>query len=195
MLSRAPSPDDTEAARASAPLDAASGSTPGVQRHRPLAPGSTLPAATGSLAFLGAGGMGTVYRAFDPGRKVWVALKLIPGGDPGLAQRLLAEARAQARIDHQNVCRIYEVGEDAAGPYIAMQLVEGVTLRDLHESLTLEEKLRILKRVAEGIHAAHREGLIHRDIKPSNVMLERHRRGASPTSSTSAWRARWRRRG
>jgi eukaryotic-like serine/threonine-protein kinase len=124
------------------------------------------------LRLLGAGGMGTVYRAFDPDRNVWVALKLIPAGDVGLAQRLLAEARAQSRIDHANVCRIYEAGEDTAGPYIAMQLVPGVTLRDLHKTLTLEEKLRIVQRVAEAVHAAHRVGLVHRDIKPSNVMVE-----------------------
>src|SRR6185503_12869535 len=100
------------------------------------------------LTFLGAGGMANVYRAFDPVLGRSVALKLIRGGDPGLAQRLLAEARAQARVGHERVCRIYDAGEVAGRPFIAMQLVEGATLQSLAGALRLEQKLRVVKEVA-----------------------------------------------
>jgi serine/threonine-protein kinase len=125
------------------------------------------------LRFLGAGGMANVYRAEDPVLGRVVALKLIRGADPGLAERLLAEARAQARVEHEHVCRIYDAGEEDGRPYIAMQYVEGGTLQSLAGTLLLEQKLKIVKQVAEAVHAAHRLGLIHRDLKPSNVMLEK----------------------
>jgi serine/threonine-protein kinase len=124
------------------------------------------------LRFLGAGGMANVYRAEDPVLGRTVALKLIRGGDPGLAERLLAEARAQARVEHEHVCRIYDAGEVDGRPYIAMQFVQGGTLQALAGTLLLEQKVRVVKQVAEAVHAAHRLGLIHRDLKPSNVMLE-----------------------
>ena len=125
------------------------------------------------LRLLGSGGMGSVYRAFDPTLGRFVALKLIQGDDPRFASRLLIEARAQARIEHEHVCRIYEAGIEQGRPFIAMQLIEGGTLKDAAAELGLEEKLRLVRDVAEGVHAAHRVGLIHRDLKPSNVMVER----------------------
>jgi eukaryotic-like serine/threonine-protein kinase len=125
------------------------------------------------LKTMGSGGMGTVYRAFDPTLGRFVALKLIQGDDPRFASRLLIEARAQARIEHEHVCRIYEAGIEQGRPFIAMQLIEGGTLKDAAAELGLEEKLRLMRDVAEGVHAAHRVGLIHRDLKPSNVMVER----------------------
>ncbi len=129
------------------------------------------------LRLLGSGGMGSVYRAFDPTLGRFVALKLIQGDDPRLASRLLIEAQAQARIEHEHVCRIYEAGMEQGRPFIAMQLVEGGTLKDAAGELGLEEKLRLMRAVAEGVHAAHRVGLIHRDLKPSNVMVERGENG------------------
>ena len=122
---------------------------------------------------LGHGGMGTVYRAHDATLGRDVALKLLRADDPRFASRLLLEARAQARIEHEHVCRVYEAGEHAGRPYIAMQLVDGPTLKQVAGELTLEQKLRLVRQVAEGVHAAHRVGLVHRDLKPGNVMLER----------------------
>ncbi len=117
--------------------------------------------------------MAFVYKAHDPVLGRTVALKLLRGEDPDLAERLLREARAQARIDHEHVCRIYEAGREDSRPYIAMQYVDGSNLKDLASSLTLEQKLKLMREVAEAVHAAHREGVVHRDLKPSNVMAER----------------------
>ncbi len=125
------------------------------------------------LQLLGSGGMGTVYKAHDPTLGRYVALKLIQGDDPRFATRLLKEARAQARIEHPCVCRVYEAGLEQGRPYIAMQLIEGRTLDAVSGELGLEEKVRLVRDVADAIHAAHRVGLIHRDLKPSNVMVER----------------------
>lgn len=125
------------------------------------------------LQLLGSGGMGTVYKAQDPTLGRQVALKLIQGEDPRLATRLLTEARAQARIDHDHVCRVYEAGFEEGRPFIAMQLIEGRTLHEVAGELRLEEKLRLMRDVADAVHAAHRVGVIHRDLKPSNVMVER----------------------
>ncbi|HET8648248.1 MAG TPA: serine/threonine-protein kinase, partial [Vicinamibacteria bacterium] len=131
-----------------------------------------------NLQFLGAGGRANVYRADDPVLGRPVALKLIRGADPALAGRLLAEARAQARVEHERVCRIYDAGEEDGRPYIAMQFVEGGTLQSLAAGLRLEQKLKVVKEVAEAVHAAHRLGLIHRDIKPTNIMVETTAEGA-----------------
>lgn len=123
-------------------------------------------------SFLGAGGMGHVYRAFDPALKRQLALKFLRFNDRPQMERFLREARAQARIEHENVCKVFEVGQVGGRPYIAMQLVEGTTLIEAAELLTLEQKVRVVQQVAYGIHAAHRIGLVHRDLKPGNILLE-----------------------
>lgn len=120
---------------------------------------------------LGRGGMASVYRAFDRQLERRVALKLIDWTSTWSTESLLSEARAQARVRHDNVLEIYEVGELEGRPYIAMSYVDGPTLAGLGE-LPLEAKLRLLCQVAEGLHAAHRAGLLHRDVKPSNVLVE-----------------------
>jgi hypothetical protein len=122
--------------------------------------------------FLGEGGMGRVYKAFDPVLKRYVAIKFIRGEDPALARRFLREAQAQASIDHENVCKVFEVGEIEDKLYIAMQYIDGFTLRDIPPEITLEQKVLLMKEVAEGIQAAHKLGIIHRDIKPGNVIVE-----------------------
>ncbi len=129
------------------------------------------------LQLLGFGGMGSVYRAHDATLGRDVALKLLRTDDPRFAARLLLEARAQARIDHEHVCRVYEAGEHQGRPYIAMQYVAGRTLKQVAGELSLEQKLRLMRQVAEGVHAAHRVGLVHRDLKPGNVMVERTESG------------------
>lgn len=121
---------------------------------------------------LGKGGMGRVYQAFDPTLGRTVALKIIHGDNPELAERLLREARTQARIDHPNVCRVHEAGMASGRPYIVMQHLRGATADRAAERMTVEQKARIVLEAAEGIHAAHRLGLIHRDIKPNNIMVE-----------------------
>lgn len=125
------------------------------------------------VRFLGQGGMGQVFLAYDPRLRRNVAIKFVREGSPELAQRFLSEARAQARVQHERVCEMYEVGEVQGRAYIAMQYVEGRSLGQLAPELTLEQKILVVRDVAEGVHAAHRAGLIHRDLKPSNVLVER----------------------
>ncbi|HEX9942030.1 MAG TPA: protein kinase [Thermoanaerobaculia bacterium] len=127
---------------------------------------------------LGAGGMGTVYKAFDPTLGRWVALKFLHRNDAAQTGRFLREARAQARIGHPNVCQVHEVGEVEGRPYIAMQYIEGRSLAELTEELPLDIKVRLVRDVARAVHAAHRTGLIHRDLKPGNILLAREESGA-----------------
>jgi predicted Ser/Thr protein kinase len=126
-----------------------------------------------AVRFLGQGGMGQVFLAYDPRLRRNVALKFVRDGVPELAQRFLSEARAQARVHHERVCEMYEVGEIHGRAFIAMQYVNGRHLGQLARELTLEQKLLVLRDVAEGVHAAHRAGLIHRDLKPANILVER----------------------
>ncbi|MCY1082518.1 serine/threonine-protein kinase [Archangium lansingense] len=125
------------------------------------------------VRFLGEGGMGRVFLAHDPRLNRNVALKFVRGDEPELTQRFLSEARAQARVNHERVCKVYEVGEVQGRVYIAMQFIEGRTLSTLARELSVEQKVLVLREAAEGVHEAHRVGLIHRDLKPSNIMVER----------------------
>ncbi|HUJ28268.1 MAG TPA: protein kinase [Myxococcales bacterium] len=125
------------------------------------------------VELIGVGGMGKVYRAFDRKLKRPVALKFLRGGDAALERRFLQEAQAQARVDHQGVCKVYEVGRIGDEPYIAMQFIEGKTLREAARDLTVQQKLTIMRDVAEAVHAAHALGLVHRDIKPANILVEK----------------------
>src|SRR5262249_34583143 len=128
---------------------------------------------------LGSGGMGMVYKAYDPSLKRYVALKLIRRDNPELAVRFVQEARAQGRVQHENVCQVYEVGEIEGRQYIAMQLIEGKTLSDASKEMSVEAKVRVIQQIADALEAAHRQGLIHRDIKPTNIMVERSDEGKS----------------
>ncbi len=125
------------------------------------------------VRFLGEGGMGRVYEALDPRLRRRVALKFLRGDDPEMVQRFLQEARAQAKLEHDNVCRIHEVGEVAGRPYIAMQYIDGESLSVGAARLTMEQKITLMRTVSEALAAAHRAGLVHRDVKPGNIMLER----------------------
>ena len=122
---------------------------------------------------LGQGGMGAVYKARDRRLGRDVALKFIRGGDPNMVMRFLQEARAQARIDHPHVCKVYEVGEVEGKAYIAMQYVDGQSLHRAAKDLSLTEKVLLMRQVSEAMHEAHRLGIIHRDLKPDNIMVER----------------------
>ena len=130
------------------------------------------------LSVLGAGGMGVVLEAEDLKLHRRVALKVMK---PELAtnqqyhERFLREARAAAAVENDNIVPIYEVGADRGVPFLAMPLLKGRSLDDyINEGrkLSLHSVLRIGRQVAEGLSAAHEEGLIHRDIKPSNIWIE-----------------------
>lgn len=138
------------------------------------APGSGGFARFELLEVLGAGGMGTICKAWEPALCRHVAIKLLRGDDPERAARFAREAQAQARVEHDDVCRVFDVGTTPDGkPYIVMQYIAGVTLGEVREELSPEEALGLVRRVAEAVHAAHGTGLIHRDLKPGNVMVER----------------------
>ena len=131
------------------------------------------------LGVLGRGGMGVVFLADDPGLERRIALKtLLPGAGRDAAARFLREARAQAAIEHDHVVPVYQVGEDAGVPFIAMPLLQGQTLAAALAGgkMAPAEVLRVGAEVADGLAAAHARGLIHRDIKPGNVWLEGDRR-------------------
>jgi len=126
-------------------------------------------------ALIGQGGMGCVYRAYDPRLGRRVALKVISEGSTQAAAnaRLLREARAAAAFDHPNAVAIFDVGELDGAPYIVMELVEGRTLRQAAGAAALPVPIRVaqLSGVARALAAAHQRGLVHRDIKPENVMV------------------------
>lgn len=124
------------------------------------------------IAVLGQGGMGTVYKARDRKLGRLVALKFVRGRSPVLAQRFMKEARAQARVQHDNVCQVYEVGQVKGESYIAMEFIEGSPLNAVAPRLTLFQKVQLVRDAALGLHEAHRLGIVHRDIKPSNLMVQ-----------------------
>ena len=129
---------------------------------------------------IGAGGMGSVYRARQRQLERPVALKVMlpdaANGDPEAAPRFLREARVAASLTHPGIVAIYDVGTVEDTPYIAMEWVEGRTLLALLRSgeLSREEKLELLREIAEILVHAHASGVVHRDLKPANVIIDRH---------------------
>lgn len=130
---------------------------------------------------IGTGGMGEVYLAEDTSLNRKVALKFL---SPHLCQdadcraRFKREAQAAAKLDHPNIVTVYEVGEFQGRPFFAMQHIEGRSLREQIESreLFLQEVLEIGIQIAEGLQAAHENGVTHRDIKPANILIDTHGR-------------------
>src|SRR6266508_3090281 len=125
---------------------------------------------------LGAGGMGEVYLAEDTRLRRNVALKILPAevaSDQDRMRRFDQEAQAAAALTRPNVAHIYEIGEHEGVHFIAMEYVDGLTLRkEIHRERTeLRKLLRYLQQVAEGLAKAHAAGIVHRDLKPDNVMI------------------------
>jgi len=128
-------------------------------------------------AKLGEGGMGTVYRAEDLRLHREAALKFLPAGTAGDAKaraRLFKEAQVASRLNHPNIATIYDIGEDGEIPFLAMELVEGESLKDAlaRGPLPANKLLNIARQIADGLQDAHAAGVLHRDLKPANIMVD-----------------------
>ncbi len=129
---------------------------------------------------LGQGGMGVVYKAYDPILDRVVAIKLMTSElskDERLIKRFIREARISAKLDHPNIIKVYDLGQEGPNYYLVMEYIDGQTLRDYlrnRKSINLLESLKIFKQILEAMAYAHSRGVVHRDLKPENIMLTRN---------------------
>ncbi|HVE72284.1 MAG TPA: serine/threonine-protein kinase [Thermoanaerobaculia bacterium] len=123
---------------------------------------------------VGQGGVGEVYGGYDEKLERKVAVKVLSPEqrlDDDARERLLREARALSRLDHPNICRIYDYVDTPTADLLILEYIDGRTLTDVTENLSRSEKLRIASDIASGLVAAHRAAIVHRDLKPDNVMI------------------------
>lgn len=161
------------------------GTAPGGANMAVLRPGECL-GPYEIVEFIGAGGMGEVYKAHDSRLERHVAIKVLSGGGSregsAAAERFEREARAASALNHPNIVTIYDIGRSRVSresfAYLAMELVEGCTLRNLlvEGALRLGQLLDLAVQIADALAAAHNRGIVHRDLKPENIMISREGR-------------------